>query len=267
VLSVRLIAPVYLKNIRNAEFRSALQAAYHSTGHFTEAGQLPADTTLMLSVSRLDQVFDFYRAFFMAPELQRNFQLAEIVLDGFKINLRKDIVGLFDQRTVMAARPAQSSLIVMLNKDAQKDKTIDKVSTLLSTNVFPVKEETEQVGDVAVKTLLMGQGADGQVPDKLSYGTVGHALVFATPPDYVATAHVGNDKAKSLAETPLYLSLMQGMPFESKALAFIDLSRRQTAPGWIQALGLALWAEPFKKNEVDLLNGQLNLKLKAFEAQ
>lgn len=277
-LSIRFITPVYFNNITDSRLRDRLKAIAQPAESFSQAGALPSDTVMMIGVTGLDKAYDFYHDYMMTPENTRWLKMMDIILSGFRVNLREDLVNLLSKRTVMATRLSDKpSLIMMLEKTEAKDKSLNKISTLLSTNAFPIKQETLQVNEVNSRMLSMPVPIPGQMSSKLQYGTIGSSLVFATPQDFRQTIAVNRKQAQSLAETSSYRSVMSGLPTLSNATAYVNIAEQtrlaktpqpiQNPSQWLDTLGLALWMNPPKQDGVSILNGQLNLKLKSAKPQ
>lgn len=265
VIGVRFITPLLLDALPNAAMKADLQALYQDRAHFDQARRLPADTRLMVGFAGADRIFDFYRDFLLTPEADRYLKVSGFFLNGFRLDLRKDVVGLLENRTVLASRNMgqKPALILMTDKDDRKDKTLDKLSALFASNAFPIKQKTEQVGDYSIRTLSVSDLVPNRRTEAVSYGTVGNSLVFATPVDFLDTLNVSRGQTSALSESPLYENLDNGMPATSSAFVFF----RPGVPGqqrsWLEALSLALWAEPFRPDQIDLLHGQLNIQLSA----
>ncbi|MCE3236494.1 MAG: hypothetical protein K0Q50_2685 [Vampirovibrio sp.] len=272
-VSVRFITPIQFNNIADKHLRNSLQAIAQPAEAFTQAGQLPADTGMMIGMIGLDKAYDFYQDYMMPAENARWLKMMEIILSGFRVDLRKDVINLLEKRTVIASRFGDKpSLIMLLEKNEAKDKSLDKISTLLSTNAFPIKQETEQVNEVTSRMLSLPVPIPGHADSRLQYGTIGTALVFATPADFRETVDVSRKQQKSLAETPSYRVVMDGLPNLTNAVAYLNIAEQSRfskaptgmqSPGqWLDSLGLALWVTPQQQQEdVSILNAQLNLKL------
>jgi hypothetical protein len=269
VVNVEFLTPILLKNLPSESFRKSLREAYRSSERFGQAEQLPADTTLMVGMTGLDHAYDFYQDYLMQPDAGRLLKIADFYLSNFRLDFRRDIVSLLEHRTVIAARPGNTSLIVLLDKDTRKDQALNKLSSLFAAGAFPIKQQTEQVGDLSIRTLSLPQAS----PDrKLNYGTLsgrgGSSIAFATPKDYQALMAIQADNRSNLAGNPEYRQLMESLPSKSTLQVYLNLKnpskKPQSAmqPDWIEGLGLSLRVTPEKPNETDLLEGQLNLKLK-----
>ncbi|HEY9688049.1 MAG TPA: DUF3352 domain-containing protein [Coleofasciculaceae cyanobacterium] len=269
VVNVEFLTPIQLKNLPSESFRKSLREVYRSSERFGQAEQLPADTTLMVGMTGMDRAYDFYRDYLMQPDAGRMLKIADFYLSNFRMDFRRDVVSLLEHRTVIAARPGNTSLILLLDKDTRKDQALDRLSTLFTAGAFPIKQQTEQVGDLSIRTLSLPQASPEQ---KLNYGTLsgrgGSSIAFATPKDYQALMAVRTGTHNNLAETPEYRQLMESLPGKSTVQVYLNLknpSRKpQPAmqPDWIEGLGLSLRVTPEKADETDLLEGQLNLKLK-----
>jgi hypothetical protein len=276
-LAIRFIAPVMLGGIADGNLRADIQSLFQNTDRFPQASQLPPDTGLMVGVNGMDKVYDLYQGYLMPAENERWLSMMSLILNGFRIDLRKDIVGLLENRTVIASRVGQrQSLMVLLDKTPQKDRNLDKLSALLSSNAFPIKQELAQIGDLSVKTLSLPEPMAHGAQNRISYGTVGTSLVFATPDDFAETVKVVNREQTSLAAQPIYQSTMSGLPDRSNLLMYLTIRhdrpvlnaqgvRFQNAAQWLDAVGLSVWANPQSqdkaKADITVLNGQLNLTL------
>jgi hypothetical protein len=270
VVNVEFLTPILLKNLPSESFRKSLREVYSSSERFGQAEQLPADTTLMVGMTGLDRAYDFYRDYLMQPDAGRLLKIADFYLSNFRLDFRRDIVSLLEHRTVIAARPGNTSLIVLLDKDVRKDQALDKLSTLFAAGAFPIKQQTEQVGDLSIRTLSLPQAS----PDrKLNYGTLsgrgGSSIAFATPKDYQALMAIRTDTRNNLAGNPEYRQLMESLPPKSALQVYLNLKNSSKKPqpamqpDWIEGLGFSLRVTPEKPNETDLLEGQFNLKLKS----
>lgn len=264
VISIPFVTPIFLKEMP-PELKQNLQAMYAKPESFNQAGLLPADTVMMLGVASMDKVYDFYNATMMPMETRRMLQVADLYLDSFQLDMRRDLISLFDKRTVIASRKTQPSLMVIADKNPLKDKTLNKISSLLSTNAFPVKQETLQIGETSLKTLSVSETVPNRRPERISYGTVGDFLAFAPPEDFLVIARLyQNKKQQDLTELPLYRDLTRGLPSKNNLLLFTDLKARRPEAlqaEWVEALALALQVKPDRKDEADLVYGQLNLKM------
>lgn len=283
-LAIRFIAPVVLSGISDNNLRMGIQNLFQTTEAFPQANQLPGDTGLMVGLNGMDKMYDLYHAYLMPADNERWLSMMSMILNGFRIDLRKDIIGLLENRTVIASRSGQQqSLMLLLDKTPQKDKNLDKLSALLSTNAFPIKQDMEQMGNLSVKTLSLPVPTADGTQSRISYGTVGTLLVFATPDDFAQTIKVANHEQSSLAAQPTYQSAMDGLPSHSNMLLYLNVPK--TAPNnalgvrsnmrnahlqnamhmqWLDAVGLSLWATPNNnqgKDDITILNGQINLKL------
>lgn len=267
-VAVRFMTPVQLQSIPDVPLRKSLQAIIQPVAAFPQATQLPQKTGLMVGLTHPETVYDFYHDFMISPENARWAQMLQMLLSSFHLDFRKDVVGLLSQRTVIASQfDHQPSLMVVTDKTDTKDKSLDKISTLLSTNAFPIKLKKGQLDDLSFKTLsLPGNHPNSQ----LQYGTVGTSLVFATPQDYTSIVKVTRHEEKSLAETPAYYTTMGGLPNQANALLYLNVQAQANTqhlpvglqnPGqWLEAIGVALWLTPQPKGNA-VLNGQFNLKL------
>jgi hypothetical protein len=278
-LAIRFMAPIVLSSLTDTGgLRASVQNLFQGTQSFPQARQLPQDTGMMMGITGMDKFYDFYHDFMMPVDTARWLKMMDMILLGFRIDLRRDIISLLENRTVVASRiDAPNSLIVMLDKNEQKDKNLDKISSLLSTNAFPIKQEMAQIGDLSVKTLSLPVPISRSSQNQLSYGTIGTLLVFATPQDFKKTVEVVNQEQPSLAANPSYKAVMDGLPEKSNFLMYLNVKEKapiakqatqlQNPAQWLDAIGLSLWATPQEKDKSTLLNGQLNLQLARKKSQ
>jgi hypothetical protein len=276
-LAIRFIAPVVLSGISDNNLRISIQNLFQTTDTFPQANQLPSDTGLMVGVNDMDKMYDLYHTYLMPADNERWLSMMSLILNGFRIDWRKDIISLLEKRTVIASRAGQQqSLMLLLDKTSQKDQNLDKLSALLSTNAFPIKQEMAPIGNLSVKTLSLPAPMAQGTQSRISYGTVGTSLVFATPDDFAQTVQVANHEQSSLAAQPTYQATMDGLPSHSNMLLYLHVPKHppSIAPNsrnphlqstmalqWLDAVGLSLWATPQDKDGITLLNGQLNLQL------
>jgi hypothetical protein len=271
VVTVRTLTPIYLSKISDIRFQNDLKAAYANPIPYNDLNLLPDNIGTMVEIAHLDKLYDFYSAHAMPPAMSRWLQLANYFLASFHVNVRGDLISLLENQTTFASPMGKPSFpILLMEKNEKKDKILDKLSTLLSTDAFPLHQKREQVGDLSVRTMQLPAGVP--VPGgKISYGTIGQSIVFASPVDFLNTMRVNENHQKKLLDTPLYQSVMTGLPQESNLTLFFNIkdqpNLREAAvtPGnlaqWMEGIGLALWVSPFQSKNTDLLNSQFNIKI------
>jgi hypothetical protein len=277
LVTLRTVTPIYLQNIPDATLRQHLQDAYGTKTALDEGKHLPADTALLLGISDPDKLYDFYQAHLMPTALSRWTGVANFFLAGFHLDFRRDLVSLLGKRTVIGAHPGQPMpAFVLVEKDEQKDKILNKLSTLLSTGVFPIHQQQEQIDDISVRTIDLPSGFLGET-GKVSYGSIGESIVFANPTDFLQMERISEGKQETLASAPLYRAVMTDLPDTTSILLYLNLKDQPglhspnqpigtiTSPAsitqWLDAVGLSLRVDPYQKNKIDILNGQINLKI------
>ncbi len=276
VLSFQSVAPIYLDNIPDENLRKRLRSVYYSPLVLdSQAQKLPVDTALMLSVANLDQYYDVYESSLMPTGVRQWVNSADMVLGTFKLNLRRDVIGLFQKRSVLAATSGKHLPYLMMDATDAKTKSLTQVSTVLSSDVLPWHEHHEKRGSFQLNTVQLPPspwGAGGP----LSYGTIENSVAFAAPSDYLALLQTNTGKTQNLTTVPLFQSVTRGFPSKVNASLYLNLQNpsafNSLIPGmnqltpWTDAIAAACVLSPYHNagadaGTVDVLNTYINIKI------
>lgn len=272
-ISLHTLTPIHMKAITNAPLRKDIQTIFKAAQPLDSAQHLPAQSQLMVSIAGLDKLYDAYQTHMMPQEMTRWLELTNLLLHNLHVDFRKDLIGLFSQRTVLAGSLNQSSPgILLLEKTVEKDKIINKLSTLLSAKAFPIQQSTETIGNLSIRTLDAPIGVLGI--NKLSYGTIDDAIAFTDPTHFQTLIDISEHKSDNLAKTPLYQAVMHDLPKRANLLLFMNLKalrpEKALPPAeadtlnptqWLDALGASISVLPFQPNKIDLVTTRVNLSL------
>lgn len=254
-ISVRFITPLMTESIEDGAFKDSLLSLYVDKQPLDDAARLPQNTAFFLAVVGVDNWYDFYTQHVLTGETMGQMRMADMMVRGAGLDLRHDLVGMFANKTVIAGRPQDQSMIVMLDKSDQKVEVLGKLKGIVQQFVQP---QTDTIENVSVTMLPV---PTGRTVMNLAYGEVDNAIVFAPSHEFAAAVKAGKGGA-NLSQDAIYKSLMRDIPKEGNFLLYLNAAEMPNPSSEerpFDALTVALWTE--KKGQVELIQGQLNIKL------
>lgn len=262
-MSVHFISPILAENVKDEALRSAMQGLYSNPQPLDDAKRLPENTAFYMAVVGIDNIYDFYTQHLLNSEAMGQMRMAEMMLNGSGLELRKDVVGLFADKTVIAGRPQDQSMMLVLDKNDQKVATLGKINTLLQQFIKP---QTDTIENVSVTMVPMPTGNRSMT--ELAYGEVNDTILFAPSHDFAEAVKAGKGQAGNLGQNATFQALMRDMPKQGTFLMYMnvaDMPNPSNQPKPFEAVSFGMWSD--KKGKADLIEGQLNVLFPKEEAK
>ncbi len=260
-MSVHFISPIMAENVKDEALRTAMQNLYANQQPLDDAKLLPENTAFYLAVVGIDNIYDFYTQHLLDKEALGQMGMVQMMLSSSGLELRKDVVGLFADKTVLAGRPQDQSMLLVLDKNDQKMATLQKVNQMLQQMVQP---KSDTIENVAVTMVPM---PNGNTMSELAFGEVNDNIMFALSNDFAEAVKVGKGQAGNLGQNATFQALMRDMPKQGNFMMYLnlaDMPNPGNQPKPVEAMSFGMWSG--KKGQADLIEGQLNVLFPKQEA-
>jgi hypothetical protein len=218
VLDITTLTPLDFSKITNSDLRKELEGLMTKNQTLSLPATISQDSILSFGIYGLSNYYDIYMKHFATDADKKSIQQANDQLKMMNLDVRKNIVALFDETSAISitSLTPKTELALLLNSTEDTKRTLDQVSTML-TQMAQGKLAEATANGKAYKTLE----APG-MPFKLAFGEIQpKVLAIGTLPAVQVLPALS--KGPSLENNGLYKDLSQGVPASCYSFVFVNL--------------------------------------------
>lgn len=209
VLVAKSYTPFKLESLQDPAIKDSLKNLLASTDKLEAPSILPGNTSVFLSIAGLSQIFNMNLQMMNDNEkeaFKQQSNMISMITGG--LDIEKDIVPIFSEEFTIAGRLNEKKLepIVLLSK---KSDTMTVLNKLLGT--IPKTDKAAKLEEKDVSGAKLQLISSKAFPFPVAYGEIGKNVVIGRSETVELMASESTDKAKTLADTPLYKSLISQM--------------------------------------------------------
>lgn len=232
-LAMEFYTPMTLNKMDDSALRDTLMAYFMRQSTFEQADYLSPDTLIFTAITGMGSIYDLYTQHLASPSALTKIASAQKQLSAFRIDLRTQVVGLFDNVFGFAVRP---------NTFTSKGQDGWQVFMTYNKDISELLKQVNAMGEMPnmKESFVMNQEAfdpwrtlytmkDKSKSFELATININKSDLMLGPSGRVRDALASEgDGTQQLSRLPLYKALMKDLPQQKNAVYFLNVAQIRT---------------------------------------